>query len=137
MTPLVLSFLVVLVIQYWLCMRESFEILYSSFQSSNHAHQPPPLKARIENTGDDNYVVNFDSRNMSVQTIFLHRPEDEPMLHYVIKGAGPIKHDTLPSGTKAEVWVVESTGRCWSSAPIELPASGKKTSIDISVAFCI
>ncbi len=118
--------------------REGFEILYSSMVSgSGGAPKPPPINATIHNIGDDTYIVDVDSNKLSISTIFLHKPEDEPMLHYVIKGSGPIKLSTLPAGTAAEVWVVESNGRCWSAAPVKLPAGGKTEKLILDMAFCI
>ena len=130
----------IVVVILFMMMRKSqnFEILYSSFRSTNPGpRMPPPLDGVIHNTGDDNFVVDFDSKNMSVSTIFLHKPEDEPMLRYIIKGNMPIKHEALPAGTKAELWVVESNGRCWSSPAVPLPMSSKKENIKLSVSMCI
>ncbi len=109
---------------------------------SNQEHffeDPPKMKAVIRNEGNDYYVVEPERKDLSVGVIFFHKPDDEPMLHYVIR-APPnrgMKITTLPAGTNTEVWIVESGGRCWSSKPVSLPAQGKSLDLEMSVAMCI
>ncbi len=102
---------------------------------------PPNFTVNLANVGNDNYRVSFSSaaKDKLIDTIFLHRPEDEPMLHYVLRSnMSGVALDTLPASTLAELWFVENMGMCWSSvAPIKLPEPGQSQDVEMTVAFCI
>ncbi len=113
--------------------------LYRSNQEGFFEEAPKKMSATIRNEGADYYVVEPGTKDISVGTIFFHKPEDEPMLHYVIR-APPnkgVKLTTLPAGTTTEVWIVETMGRCWMSAPVALPKPGEKLDLEMTVAMCI
>lgn len=102
---------------------------------------PPNFGVKLTNLGSDTYQVLFPSaaKEKLIDTIFLHRPEDEPMLHYVLRtNVSGVALDTLPASTVANLWLVENMGMCWSSTKaVPLPAPGQTVDLEMTVAFCI
>ena len=119
---------------------ESWEVIVPRSTIGGRA-LPPNFSVKLVNVGMDTYRVLFaanSGKDRTIHTIFLHRPEDEPMLRYLIKGPSGAAPDTLPAGTVADLWFSETNGLCWSSTmPVSLPGEGQGVMVEMTVALCL
>ena len=128
-----------LFVSYLLSLKEGFEINIPH-AGGRQAEKPPNFMATFSNT-PTGYTVDTKGKfdDMDITMIYLHKPSDEPMLKYYIKEKTPVQSKPLPPGETAEVYLMQTVGRCWrSTVPIVLPKEGDAPiQMEMTVADCI